>query len=44
MNHSKLVLTLTLMSAAIGLIGCGEEKKPAPKQEAKVESDSFGEG
>jgi len=36
MNNSKLVLTL--LAAAIGLIGCGEEKKPAPKQEAKVEA------
>jgi branched-chain amino acid transport system substrate-binding protein len=28
MKHSKLVLTL--IAAAIGLIGCGEEKKPEP--------------
>ena len=36
MNKSKIALTL--LAAAIGLIGCGEEKKPALKQEAKVEA------
>jgi branched-chain amino acid transport system substrate-binding protein len=29
---------LTLLAVAVGLIGCGEEKKPAPKQEPKVEA------
>jgi branched-chain amino acid transport system substrate-binding protein len=36
MKNSKLALTL--LAVAVGLIGCGEEKKPAPKQEAKVEA------
>jgi branched-chain amino acid transport system substrate-binding protein len=29
---------LTLLAVAIGLIGCGEEKKPAPKAEVKKEA------
>jgi branched-chain amino acid transport system substrate-binding protein len=36
MQNSRI--SLTLLAVAIGLIGCGEEKKPAPKQEAKVEA------
>ena len=36
MKNSKLALTL--LAIAVGLIGCGEEKKPAPKPEAKVEA------
>jgi len=36
MKNSRI--SLTLLAVAIGLIGCGEEKKPAPKQEAKVEA------
>jgi branched-chain amino acid transport system substrate-binding protein len=36
MKNSKLALTL--LAVAVGLIGCGEEKKPAPKQEPKVEA------
>ncbi|MSQ50003.1 MAG: branched-chain amino acid ABC transporter substrate-binding protein [Betaproteobacteria bacterium] len=36
MKNSKLALTL--LAAAIGLMGCGEEKKPAPKAEAPKEA------
>jgi branched-chain amino acid transport system substrate-binding protein len=36
MKNSKFALTL--LAVSVGLIGCGEEKKPAPKQEAKVEA------
>ena len=36
MNKSKLALTL--LAVSVGLIGCGEEKKPAPKPEAKTEA------
>ena len=36
MKISKFALTL--LAVAIGLIGCSEEKKPAPKQEPKVEA------
>jgi branched-chain amino acid transport system substrate-binding protein len=36
MEKSKIALTV--LAVAIGLTGCGEEKKPAPKQEAKAEA------
>jgi len=36
MEKSKIALTI--LAVAVGLIGCGEEKKPAPKQEAKAEA------
>ena len=36
MNRTKIALTV--LAAAIGLIGCGEKEKPAPKQEAKTEA------
>jgi branched-chain amino acid transport system substrate-binding protein len=31
-------ISLTILAAAIGLIGCGQEQKPAPKAEAKKEA------
>jgi len=36
MNRTKIALTV--LAAAIGLIGCGEEKKPEAKKEVKVEA------
>jgi len=36
MDKSKIALTV--LAVAVGLIGCGEQKQPAPKQEAKTEA------